>query len=178
MPGVADLGIVKSGEVPQIQVKPDREALARYGLDLGDFQHVFQTALGGRPVGRLLGRRARASTWCCGCPLAARDDVEKIRKLRIPVRGRRHRAARGAGATSSVGVGRAAITRENGQRYIGIRMNVRGRDLGSFVDEARGAASRATAPLPHGHDASSGAASSRTRSARWRGSRWSCRWRC
>src|SRR5512133_3785261 len=45
--GVADLGIVKSGEVPQIQVKPDREALARYGLDLGDFQHIFQAAVGG-----------------------------------------------------------------------------------------------------------------------------------
>src|SRR5262249_48670869 len=48
--GVADLGIVKSGEVPQIQVKPDRLALARYGMAVGDFQHAFQTAVGGRPV--------------------------------------------------------------------------------------------------------------------------------
>ena len=54
--GVADLGIVKSGEVPQIQVKPDRLALARYGMALGDFQHVFETAVGGRPDRRLLGR--------------------------------------------------------------------------------------------------------------------------
>src|SRR5262249_24055364 len=48
--GVADLGIVKSGEVPQIKVRPDRVALARYGMALGDFQHVFQTAVGGEPV--------------------------------------------------------------------------------------------------------------------------------
>ena len=47
---MADLGIVKSGEVPQLQVVPDRVALARYGMTLGDFQHVFQTAVGGRPV--------------------------------------------------------------------------------------------------------------------------------
>ena len=36
-----------------------------------------------------------------------------------------------------MGMGRAAITRENGRRYVGIRMNVRNRDLGSFVAEAR-----------------------------------------
>jgi len=40
-------------------------------------------------------------------------------------------------ADVSVGTGRAAITRENGRRYIGVRMNVRNRDLGSFVKEAR-----------------------------------------
>src|SRR5262249_13730941 len=49
----------------------------------------------------------------------------------------------------SVGTGRAAISRENGHRYIGIRMNVRGRDLGSFVNDAR-AAVRAAVPLPAG----------------------------
>src|SRR5262249_51619344 len=48
--GVADLALVKSASVLQIRVKPDRVALARYGMDLGEFQHVFQTALGGRPV--------------------------------------------------------------------------------------------------------------------------------
>ena len=36
-----------------------------------------------------------------------------------------------------IGTGRAAITRENGRRYVGIRMNVRDRDMGSFVREAR-----------------------------------------
>ena len=52
-------------------------------------------------------------------------------------------------ARVDVGLGRAAISRENGHRYIGIRMNVRGRDMGSFVDEAR-AQVAAAVPLPPG----------------------------
>jgi len=40
-------------------------------------------------------------------------------------------------AEVNMGIGRAAITRENGRRYVGIRMNVRNRDLGSFVADAR-----------------------------------------
>ena len=110
-------------------------------------------------------------------PAAARDDVEKIRKLQ------RRRSPGGITvpletlARVALGVGRAAISRENGHRYIGIRMNVRGRDMGSFVDEARaaGGARRAAARRA---SPSSGAASSRARSARWRASSWSCRWRC
>ena len=56
-------------------------------------------------------------------------------------------------------------------------MNVRGRDLGAFVEEARARGRRAGAE-PARASRSSGAASSRTRSARWRASCWSCRWRC
>ena len=52
-------------------------------------------------------------------------------------------------ARVGVGYGRAAISRENGHRYIGIRMNVRGRDMGSFVDEARAAVAQ-QAPIPPG----------------------------
>lgn len=133
--GVADLAIVKSSEVPQIQVEPDRAALGRYGLDMEDFQHILQAALGGQPVEVFWEGEARFDI-VLRYPPSARSNLEKIRKLRVPVQG---------GATvplemlASVGLGRgrAAISRENGQRYIGIRMNVRGRDLGSFVDEAR-----------------------------------------
>ena len=64
--GVADLGIVKSGEVPQIQITPDRKALARYGIRLGDFQRVFQTAVGGGRW-RTSGKVSAGSTWSCGC---------------------------------------------------------------------------------------------------------------
>ena len=49
-----------------------------------------------------------------------------------------------------MGTGRAAITRENGRRYVGIRMNVRNRDLGSFVDEAQQQGRRRRVKLPAG----------------------------
>ena len=133
--GVADLGIIRSSDIPQLQVDPDRVTLGRYGLDMEDFQHILQAALGGQPVGVFWDGEARHNI-VLRYPTAARDDVEKIRKLQVPVQG---------GVTVpietlahvSIGGGRAAINRENGHRYVGIRMNVRGRDLGSFVEEAR-----------------------------------------
>jgi cobalt-zinc-cadmium resistance protein CzcA len=69
-------------------------------------------------------------------PLSARDDAEKIRNLRIPVEGGVTVPLQ-ALAKVDTGLGRASISRENGRRYIGIRMNVRGRDMGGFVEEAR-----------------------------------------
>jgi cobalt-zinc-cadmium resistance protein CzcA len=147
IPGVADLGIVKSSEIPQLQITPDRAALGRYGLDMEDFQHIVQAALGGVPVGAFWSGERRFDV-VVRYPTNARDEAEKIRKLQVPVQG---------GITVpletlagvSVGLGRAAISRENGRRYIGVRMNVRGRDMGSFVDEARARVTQ-TVALPPG----------------------------
>ncbi len=147
VPGVADLGIVKSGEVPQLQVSPDRLALARYGMHLGEFQHVFQTAVGGRPVSEFWDGERRFDV-VMRLPLESRDDLEKIRKLRVPVEGGVTVPLESL-AQVSTGLGRASINRENGRRYIGIRMNVRGRDLGGFVNEARERVAR-EAPLAPG----------------------------
>jgi len=145
--GVADLALVKSASVLQVRVKPDRVALARYGMDLGDFQHVFQTALGGRPVADYW-EGERKFDVVLRLPPADRDDVEKIRSLRVPVDGGLTIPLT-ALAEVSTSVGRASINRENGRRYIGIRMNVRGRDMGGFVNEARERVER-EAPLGKG----------------------------
>lgn len=147
VPGVADLGIVKSSEVPQVRVEPDRQALGRYGLDMEDFQHILQAALGGQPVGVFWDGERRFDI-VLRYPAAARDDIEKIRKLQVPVP-EAITVPLETLARVDVGLGRAAISRENGHRYIGIRMNVRGRDMGSFVDEAR-ARVAAAVPLPPG----------------------------
>jgi len=81
-------------------------------------------------------------------PLSQRDDIEKIRKLRVAVEGGMTVPLESL-AHVHTGFGRAAINRENGRRYIGVRMNVRDRDLGSFVDEARARVGK-EAPLPAG----------------------------
>ncbi|MGZ6078955.1 MAG: efflux RND transporter permease subunit, partial [Myxococcaceae bacterium] len=147
VPGAADLALVKSASVLQIRVKPDRVTLARYGMDLGDFQHVFQTALGGRPVADFW-EGERKFDVVLRLPPADRDDVEKIRSLRVPVDGGLT-IPLSALADVQTGTGRASINRENGRRYIGIRMNVRGRDMGGFVNEARDRVER-EAPLGKG----------------------------
>ncbi len=147
VPGVADLSIVKSAAVLSVLIEPDRPMLARYGMDLADFQHVVQTALSGEPVADYW-EGERKFDVVIRLPQTSRDDVEKIRKLRVPVEG---------GITVPLELlarveqtrGRASINRENGRRYIGVRMNVRGRDMGGFVDEARARVAR-EAPLGPG----------------------------
>ncbi|QRK12814.1 efflux RND transporter permease subunit [Archangium violaceum] len=145
--GVADLGLVKSAPVMQVQINPDRVALARYGMDMGEFQHVLQTALGGQTVNEFWDGERRFDV-VMRLPVSSRDDVEKIAKMRVPVEGGVIVPLEALAHVGS-GEGRASINRENGRRYIGIRMNVRGRDMGSFVEEARATVAREV-PLPPG----------------------------
>ncbi len=81
-------------------------------------------------------------------PLSTRDDVEKISRLQVPVEGG-VTVPLDSLAHVETGLGRASINRENGRRYIGIRMNIRGRDMGSFVAEAQSRVAK-EAPLPPG----------------------------
>lgn len=133
--GVSDLGIVKSAPVPQLQIKPRRELLGRFGLSMSDVQHFITVALGGSPVGTLW-EGERNFDVVLRLPDAARDTIEKISALRIPTKGGAL-IPLSAVTTVRVDYGRATLNRENGRRYIGLRMNVRGRDLGSFVLDAQ-----------------------------------------
>ena len=69
-------------------------------------------------------------------PPTSRSDPQSIRSIRLPLKDGSV-IPLSAVADISLGTGRAAITRENGKRYVGVRMNVRGRDLGSFVAAAQ-----------------------------------------
>jgi cobalt-zinc-cadmium resistance protein CzcA len=133
--GVADLGIVKASESPQIAVKLDREALGRFDLDLNDVQDYIETAMAGHVASELWEGEKRLDV-TVRLPRATREDLDSIRNIRLPLKTGLV-VPLSAVADVSVGTGRAAITRENGRRYIGVRMNVRTRDMGSFVEEAR-----------------------------------------
>jgi cobalt-zinc-cadmium resistance protein CzcA len=147
--GVADLGIVKSGEQPQIAVRLDRPALARYDLDLADVQDYIETAMGGHIASEIWEGERRFDV-TVRFPSATREDVGSIRKVMLPLK-QGALIPISAVADVSMGTGRAAITRENGRRYIGVRMNVRDRDMGSFVGEAR-AKVAAAVPMPPGYE--------------------------
>ncbi len=144
--GVADLGIVKSGVMPQVQVKPRREQLGRFGLTMGELQSFLGTALGGTPTG-VLWDGDRSFDVVLRLPGSARDTIEQLEGLRVPT-------STGALVPLSsladiqVGYGLAAINRENARRYVGIRMNVRNRDLGGFVEDARRAVDAAVPKKP------------------------------
>jgi len=147
--GVADLGIVKSGEMPQIAVTLDRPALARYDLDLADVQDYVETAMGGHVASELWEGEKRFDV-TVRLPSATREDIGSIKGLMLPLKNGALIPI-SAVADVRIGTGRAAITRENGRRYIGVRMNVRDRDMGSFVREARSRVAAAVT-LPPGYE--------------------------
>src|SRR5690606_13021177 len=86
VPGVADLGIVKSGEVPQVQIKPRRESLGRHGMTMEELQSYLAIALGGRAVGELW-EGDRSFDVVLRFPEASRETVEQISTMRIPTPG-------------------------------------------------------------------------------------------
>ncbi|MCW5936995.1 MAG: efflux RND transporter permease subunit [Fimbriimonadaceae bacterium] len=134
-PGAADVEVEQVDAVPVFQIDLDREAMARLGVNVGDVQHLISVAMGGEPVGQVLeGERRFALT--VTLPDEVRDDMDAIRDLRI---------ATPTGATvplaSLATIGEveapAQISRENAKRRVVVQLNVRGRDLGSFVAEAQ-----------------------------------------
>ena len=149
IPGAVDVGITKSGSTPQIAVHLDRQALARFDLDLGDVQDYIETAMGGHTASEFWDGEKRFDV-TVRLPTATREDIGAIRKIMLPLKDGTLLPL-SAIADVSMATGRAAITRENGQRYIGVRMNVRGRDLGSFVAEAQQKIATVV-PVPPGYE--------------------------
>ncbi|MCW5804265.1 MAG: efflux RND transporter permease subunit [Deltaproteobacteria bacterium] len=149
VPGVADLGIVRASQQPSIAVTPRREAVTRWNLDVGSVQDLLETALSGHTASQLWeGQRHFDVT--VRLPVAARQSVESIGNLRVPLADGSLVPVR-ALADVTMGASRAVVTRENGKRYVGVRMNVRNRDLGSFIAEAQERVASAV-NLPVGYD--------------------------
>lgn len=135
VPGAADTQADQVVGAPQIVVHPDRQAIARYGINLETVQNAISAAIGGITVGQVFEGIRRFDIYLRYEP-EARDTVESIRELlvesadgtRVPLE---------QIATIEEVVGPRQITRENAQRYISIQCNVVGRDIGSFVEEAQ-----------------------------------------
>jgi cobalt-zinc-cadmium resistance protein CzcA len=148
VPGAADLAVIQAGQLPQVQIAIDRQKIARYGIAVADVDEAIETALGGKAATQLWEgeRRFDVTVRFSG---AYRRQLSAIRDVSVPT-------PDGAPIPLSelaeirVGQGRAAINREANQRYVGIKMNVRGRDLGTFVKDAQAAVGRAV-QLPAGY---------------------------
>jgi cobalt-zinc-cadmium resistance protein CzcA len=146
--GAAD---VQAGQVigsPQIVVRPDREAIARHGLNLAEVQQLIEAAVGGVEAGQIYEGVQRFDIYV-RYRKEARDTVEDLRHLIVQT---------GEGvllpldelATVEEIVGPRQIVRENNQRYLEVQANVVGRDIGGFVEEAQTAID-AEVRLPPGY---------------------------
>lgn len=133
--GAAD---VQPGQVvgsPQLIIRPRREAVARFGVNLSDVQELIRAAIGGVSAGQVFEGVERYDIYV-RYKEEVRDTVEDISRLLI-------RSDEGAwvllGEIADIEevVGPRQIVRENNQRYIEVQANVIGRDIGGFVEEAR-----------------------------------------
>jgi cobalt-zinc-cadmium resistance protein CzcA len=148
VPGVADLSLEANVGKPQIRIAVDREELARHGMNAEEVLTIVRNGLGGEPVSVLLDGVKRFDI-AVRLSDSTRDSVEALR--RIPLR-----TSTGAVvplsevADVSVGEGYSFVRREQLQRYAVIQMDVRGRDVDSFVKDANAAIAQQV-KLPPGY---------------------------
>jgi len=148
VPGIVDLDLYRDASTPQLQVRFNRSALARAGITMEDAQRTLETALAGR-VAATMWEGERPVPVRLILPLASRDDPEKIGAItvagdsgaRIPLRDI---------ASIQVASGLASINREGNSRYLALKFNIEGRDMGSVVQDAIATVSRSVQP-PEGH---------------------------
>ncbi|MCF7993771.1 MAG: efflux RND transporter permease subunit [Chromatiaceae bacterium] len=149
--GVEGAADVQTGQVigsPQIIVRPDREAIARHGLNLAEVQQLIEAAVGGVEAGQIYEGVQRYDIYV-RYQQDARDTVEDIGQLIV-------QTSEGVllplGELASIEevVGPRQIVRENNQRYLEVQANVVRRDIGGFVEEAQ-AAIDAEVTLPPGY---------------------------
>ncbi len=146
--GAADVQVDQVSGAPQLLIRVDRDAIARFGVNVAAVQQVIRAAVGGEVAGQVFEGIRRFDILVRYAP-AARSTPAAIGRilvsgpdgLRIPLADL---------ATIEEIVGPRQITREQGQRFVTVQCNVVGRDIGSFVQEAQ-AAIDAQVDLPAGY---------------------------
>lgn len=147
VPGAADVRTERTAGLPYLRIRVRRDAIARHGLNAADVLEAVET-IGGKVVGQVVDRNRRF-------PLqvrfqeAQRDSLEAIQNLKVAdEQGHFIPLSQLADITSESGP--AQVSRENAQRRVSVEVNVRGRDLGTFVAEARRMVERQV-KLPEGY---------------------------
>jgi heavy metal efflux system protein len=132
--GVEDLGLFRVIGQPNLNYTVNRQASARFGINVADVQDAIQTAVGGNAVSQVLQGEARYDLVVRYLP-QYRNTQEAIDNIRLlSPSGERVSLAQLTTVTTADGA--ETIGREGGQRFVAIKYSVRGRDLGSTVEEA------------------------------------------
>ena len=132
--GIEDLGIFRIVGQPNLNFTVDRDAAARWGINVADIQDAIQTAVGANTVTQVQQGEARFDV-TLRYQKQYRDTREAIGDVRL-LAPSGERVSLAQLTKVSTDDGAEQINREGGQRYIAIKYSVRGRDLGSTVEEA------------------------------------------
>ena len=151
IPGAENVRVMQTQGFPAFDIEFDRDAISRYGLTMQEVADTVSAALGGKEAGLVFNGDQRF-------PIVVRagdrNDMDAIGALPVMLPdkgdGRRGSVPLRQLARFGFSEGLNEINRENGKRRILVDTNVRGRDIGSFVDEARGAIAQEV-KLPSGY---------------------------
>jgi len=147
--GAQDVKVEQISGMSQLNLIIDRDAVARYGINVGDVNEAIETAVAGKVAGTLIEGQRRFAL-VVRYPAAARADVPQIERLLI-------RAPNGVRVPLSqvakieMVEAPAQISRENGVRRVVVESNVRGRDLGGFVKDVQASIADLIKELPSGY---------------------------
>jgi cobalt-zinc-cadmium resistance protein CzcA len=135
--GAEDVKVEAVSGLPQLQIKPDRTAIARYGLNVADVNDLVESIVAGKEAGLVYEGEQRFDLRVRFMDAASRD-VNTISNLPISAP---HGVKVPLSQVADVALleGPAQISREDTRRRISVEVNVRGRDIGSFVEEAQAA---------------------------------------
>lgn len=144
--GAEDVRVEQVTGLAQLEIVPDRRAMARYKLNMRDINEVVETALGGKVATTMIDGEMRFGVQV-RFPESRRNDIEAIllptpEGARVPL---------GDVAQIRMVEGPAQISRENNMRRVVVEANIRGRDLGGFVAEADDRLADLTSLLPSGY---------------------------
>ncbi|MFH0823631.1 MAG: CusA/CzcA family heavy metal efflux RND transporter [Pseudomonadota bacterium] len=155
VPGASNVKVEQVSGLPILTIRLNRQGMARYGLNVSDVQEVVEVAVGGKSAGQVFEGDRRFDI-VVRLPDELRADMEAVKQIPIPLPRRepssenirtataveedkrpRSFVTLGSVAEPVIVVGPNQISREDGKRRVVVTSNVRNRDLGSFVEEAR-----------------------------------------
>ena len=134
IPGIQDLGLFRVIGQPNLNFAVDRDAAARYQINAADVQDAIQTAIGGNALTQVLKGEQRYDLVMRYLP-QFRNTREAIEQTRL-VSPSGERVSLAQLCKVDPADGASVVYREGNQRYVAIKYSVRGRDLGSAVEEA------------------------------------------
>ncbi len=145
--GSADLDIDQEPPLPQLQIHMDRDAIARYGLNVSDVNDLIEVAIGGKAISELY-IEDRVYDITCKFKEDTRDTPEKIAGLML-TNSEGIKIPLSQVADIILSTGESTITREMNKRHLTVKLNLRGRDLSSFLKEAQASIKKNVEFDPH-----------------------------
>jgi cobalt-zinc-cadmium resistance protein CzcA len=145
--GAADVRVEQTEGLPLLDIRPNRDAMARLGVTPGDVQDVVAATIGGRQAGVIFEGDRRFPV-VIRLADAARSDMQSIGLIPVPTASGSF-VPLSSVADIGIGDGPNQISRENGKRRVVVQANVRGRDVAGVVTESQ-AAIASQVPLPPG----------------------------